>query len=296
MGTAKWIRKGCTELIGDQVGGYGWGLRVIVSWSLCLPRQRRGNKWFGCHLEKHFNNSFVYGAGQKGLLWRAGHRWSSEWKKRAHKTHTHTHTCAHTYYTHEPTHMRTKKACTWDWLITWVHTICHGGWKPALYSHAENYTQTHVLVHKPNSFLFYNCSTLPPQRSFLAYWCAIVFMWASKIRIYQLIEMPASAFTYALSHTSAHISIVQYRKHKQASIYTLCICRLKMMWWLYFLSINHCVKLPVIMTPFSFLRFHIWLRPNQILKQPLKSNDATPTVTTIKALHPTILLEHIPVP
>lgn len=23
MGTAKWIRKDCTELIGDQVGGYG---------------------------------------------------------------------------------------------------------------------------------------------------------------------------------------------------------------------------------------------------------------------------------
>lgn len=217
-------------------------------------------------------------------------------ERSVHTKHTHTHTCAHTYYTHEPTHMRTKKACTWDWLITWVHTICHGGWKPALYSHAENYTQTHVLVHKHNSFLFYNCSTLPPQRSFLAYWCAIVFMWASKIRIYQLIEMPASALTYALSHTSAHISIVQYRKHKQASIYTLCICRLKMMWWLYFLSIHHCVKLPVIMTPFSFLRFHIWLRPNQILKQPLKSNDATPTVTTIKALHPTILLENIPVP
>ncbi len=128
---------------------------AIVSSSLCLPRQRGGNKWLECHLQKQFNYSFVYGAGQKGLLWRAGHRWSSEWKR----------------YKHTPTlvHPHTKTTCAGDWLITWVHTICHGGWHPALGAHAEKCSHTQMLVHVRKSFLFYNCCTFPQQRSFCAY-------------------------------------------------------------------------------------------------------------------------------
>lgn len=59
-----------------------------------------------------------------------------------------------------------------------------------------------------------------------------------------------------------------------------------------FLSIHHRVKLPVITTTLPLLPFHIWISPIQT--QPLKSNDATPTVTTEKAQHPSILLGHIP--
>lgn len=48
------------------------------------------------------------------------------------------------------------------------------------------------------------------------------------------------------------------------------------------LSIHHCVKLPVVTRAFPLLPFHIWLSPIQTLNQPLKSNDATPTVTAKK--------------
>lgn len=46
-----------------------------------------------------------------------------------------------------------------------------------------------------------------------------------------------------------------------------------------FPSICHCVQLPVVTTAFSLLLFHIWLNPIQTPKQPIKCNDATPTVT-----------------
>lgn len=82
---------GDKEMIRHQVWGCWSRLWLIVSSSLRLPQQRGGNKWSECHLQKKFNNSFVYGAGQTGLLWRAGHRLYRE-----KKVHTHTHTDIYT--------------------------------------------------------------------------------------------------------------------------------------------------------------------------------------------------------
>ncbi len=92
MEPGKKTRESDAEMLGDQMGGFRRRLWAIVSSSLCLLHQRGGNKWLECHLRKQFNNSFVYRAGQQGLLWRAGHRWSSEWKR-----YTHLRLCTHTH-------------------------------------------------------------------------------------------------------------------------------------------------------------------------------------------------------
>lgn len=191
MGTGKWTREGHAGMIGDQVGVYSQRRWVIVSSSLCLPRQRGSNKWLGCHLEKQFNNSFVYGVGQKGLLWRAGHRWS-EWKR-----HTHTHPSTHTYAQKKKGPVL-KSASSPG--CTPYATVADNLLSRLMLRNAHK----HMLVHARKSFLFYNCSTFPAQRSFLAYWCAIVFMWAAKIRIYQLIEMPGGVSSPTHWATSVH--------------------------------------------------------------------------------------------
>ncbi len=109
-----------------------------------------------------------------------------------------------------------------------------------------------------------------------------------------------SVFTYTLSHISAHTRKVEHRKDQQPGIHTLRWHTHSGGWAeerkVHFLSIHHCVKLPVIMKAFPLLPFHIRLSPIQTLNQPLKSNDATPTVRTKKAPHSAILLGHIPAP
>lgn len=154
-----------------------------------------------------------------------------------------------------------------------------------------------MLVHAHKSFLFlkfffYNCSTFPPQRCSLAYWCAIGFMWAAKIRIYQLIGMPGGAsspthwatsvHTYPKSNTggtNSHVFTYQGATHLRGcsrnvnSAFAFCqsiIVWNYLPWWQHFLSCH-------------FTSFHIWLSSIRTLNQPLKSNDATPTVTTKKS-------------
>lgn len=191
---------GDKEMIKHQVWGCWSRLWLIVSSSLRLPQQRGGNKWSECHLQKKFNNSFVYGAGQTGLLWRARHRLYQE-----KKVHTHTQTSTHP-----------KKVCAWDWHSSWVLTICPSGWQPALLARAAQCAQTHTPTKRHLSCFI----TASPQRSFLACSYAIV---AAKIRIYQLIEEPGGV-TWRLSHISAHIPKVKHRKNKWPCIHTLgCI-------------------------------------------------------------------------
>ena len=152
MVTGKWTG------LGIRWEGCWRGLQAIVSSSLCLPRQRGASKWLGCHLQKQFNNSFVYGAGQKGLLWRAGHRWSSEWKRYTH-THTHTptpmhpHICAH------------KKGLCWrparhlgaHHMLRWLTTCSPGPcW--------ETRTNAYACSRSGIFFLLNIRSTFPPQR------------------------------------------------------------------------------------------------------------------------------------
>lgn len=119
--------------------------------------------------------------------------------------------CAHTH-TSTPTHTHTKKACTGDWLITWVHTICRDMAdnllsRPLLrnaHKHICSCMHTNHFLFLSPFFFSFNCSTSPPQTHSLAYWYAILFMFmcAAKIK-----NLPAdrnawrSVFPYQKSNT-----------------------------------------------------------------------------------------------
>lgn len=211
------------------------------------------------------------GLGRKGCF--------EEWGTDGHQSERGTH-----IHTHAPTHMHTKKGPV-------LKTASSPGCTPYA-TVADNLlsrlilrnAHKQMLVHARKSFLFFNCATFTAQRSFLAYWCAIVFMWAAKIRIYQLIEMPGGVSSPTHGATSVHT----YPKsntgnHKQPGIHTLrrtrssgCDEQRK----LHLLSILHYVKPSTVTAAFRLLPFHIWLNPIRTLNKLLKSNDATPTVTT----------------
>lgn len=142
----------------------------------------------------------------------------------------------------------------------------------------EEHTNTYASAHK--SLLFYNYSTFPTANTFLHTDVTCVYVGCEDRNLPADRNTWWSVFTYTLSHISAHIPKVKYRKQSQQGTHTHrrgCDVEHK-------LSIHHCVKLPIITTAFPLLPFHIWLSPIQTVNQPLKCNDATPTVTTKKSL------------
>lgn len=151
---------------------------AIVSLSQCLHCHRGGNKWLGCHLQKQFNNSFVYGAGQKGLLWRVGAQMVIRLKE-AH-THTHIHAPTHTQSQERPV-LETGSSPTCTPYATVADILLSRPMlRAASYTHYHTHsntlteTDTQMHVHVQILLLFYNCSVFPQRRSFLAYWCVIV--------------------------------------------------------------------------------------------------------------------------
>lgn len=89
-------------------------------------------------------------------------------------------------------HQRERKAQkTGDRLITWVHTICHGGWQPALLAHAEKCTHAHMHACARTQIIAISqplhCTA---EQNLSCILSEIVFMRATMIRIYKLTEMP----------------------------------------------------------------------------------------------------------
>lgn len=180
--------------------GSGWWLNVIVS--KCLPQLRDVTNSLGFIWKSTL--IICPWARQKGLLWRAGHRWSSEWNRGRHTS----------TYMRTPTHMRTKGCRLAHHLGTrhmpQQHTTCSVGpcWENA---HKHMLPCTHFLFFS----FFYHCSTFPPNRSLSCIlMCNCVYVGCGDKNSLSDRNAWWCVVTHNLHHFTAHISRVKYGKHK----------------------------------------------------------------------------------